>query len=551
MENSKNSLVRLIVKGVDKCKSNFDKKTGRFLAENGGWAVTNQDVIFPLSYLYVNKHPENPYYKNDEILNLCFCGGDALRNAQDADGKVEFVKIDGSKWGKTYMCWSMFHWLETFRLLKNFLPSERANSWQEGLYIAFEGIFKELQKSKVHNIPTWNAMAIFKAGLTFQNEKWQKGAKKFIKKVVKSMNPDGYWQEGQGPTTSYNLVYVHSLGLYYCASKDEFVIPSLKTATDFHIHFTYPDGSLVETIDGRVKYNSNPSCMGLPGFLTTEKGKRFSAFLVKNLCLKNPKGLCSPYLTSALEIWPDEIKPKDKIIQELTEYSRVYNGNAIVRKHKNFYTCLSGYVAPAKIQSELSNNRWIQDRSNFVSIWYKLCGLIIGGGNSKEQPTWANFSLWKGTFRLWCPDASQVFSKENEDKVILDFAGTKCSISVRFSGEKQVKIMFEVIKFSGADKIQSSLLLCLEKGTRVKCGKYKFIVDPIYSEVIFVKKSQTIQTKHYLIKSLKKHTFFYWPEYPFNPYAINGASPPESARGKLIFELTSKSPKNEILIRVK
>lgn len=30
MENSKNSLVRLIVKGVDKCKSNFDKKTGRF-----------------------------------------------------------------------------------------------------------------------------------------------------------------------------------------------------------------------------------------------------------------------------------------------------------------------------------------------------------------------------------------------------------------------------------------------------------------------------------------------------------------------------------------
>ncbi len=137
MENSKGSIVRLIVKGVDKCKLNFDKKTGHFFAENGGWAVTNQDVIYPLSYLYVNKHPENPYYKNEEILNLCFCGGDALRNAQDNEGKVEFVKIDSSKWGKTYMCWSMFHWLETFRLLKNFLPSERANSWQEGLSIAF------------------------------------------------------------------------------------------------------------------------------------------------------------------------------------------------------------------------------------------------------------------------------------------------------------------------------------------------------------------------------------------------------------------------------
>ena len=154
-------------------------------------------------------------------------------------------------------------------------------------------------------------------------------------------------------------------------------------------------------------------------------------------------------------------------------------------------------------------------------------------------------------FRLWCPDASQVFSKENEDKVILDFAGTKCSISLRFSGEKQVKVTFEVIKFSGADKIQSSLLLCLEKGTRVKCEKDEFIVNPLSQGGLFIKKGNLLQTKYFLIKALKKHMVLCWPEYPFNPYAINGASPPEDARGKLIFELTPKSPKNEILIKVR
>jgi len=53
-------------------------------------------VIWPLAWLYTNQHPENHYYHDKTILDLAMAGGDGLRNAQEPDGRWEFVKIDGA-----------------------------------------------------------------------------------------------------------------------------------------------------------------------------------------------------------------------------------------------------------------------------------------------------------------------------------------------------------------------------------------------------------------------------------------------------------------------
>lgn len=551
MERAKDSLVELLAGAVEKCEATFDEKTGRFLHENGGWAVTNQDVIWSFAWLYVNKHPQNPYYRKDEILNLAARGGDALRDFQDTDGKVEFIKVDGSRWGKTYMPWSMFHWLEAFRSLKEFLPPECVENWQQGLSLAFKGIFKELQESEVHNIPAWKAMSLFRAGNVFNEPEWQKYAKEFMAKVVKAMNPDGYWPEGGGPSTLYNLVYVHSLGLYYWMSGDKSVIPALNAATEFHKRFTYPDGSGVETIDGRVKYHPEPSPLGLPGFLAAEKGKAYSAFRAKRFYAKCPDasripGL--PHLASALNIWPQSAKPEDELIQESRDYSEVYRGHASLRKHEGFYTCLSGYVTSPETQLQIVNNRWIQDRSTFVSIWHNSCGLIIGGGNSKEQPLWGNFALWRGSWRIWCPVASQISSNKTEDKVLLDFAGPKCSISIKPFDEKQVKVTFAVTEFAETTKVQSALLVHLKDGMKIKCGNEEFVADPLSAKGLHLDPGQVIESEYWTIESSKEADLVY-PGYPFDPYAIDGAAPPEQACAQLVFELTPDSAENEISVK--
>lgn len=41
----------------------------------------------------------------------------------------------------------------------------------------------------------------------------------------------------------------------------------------------------------------------------------------------------------------------------------------------------------------MSDSRWIQDRQNLVSIYHEKTGLILGGGNTKLQPGWSNFTL--------------------------------------------------------------------------------------------------------------------------------------------------------------
>ena len=59
---------------------------------------------------------------------------------------------------------------------------------------------------------------------------------------------------------------------------------------------------------------------------------------------------------------------------------------AIVRRGP-WFVCLSAYVTP------ISKSRWIQDRQNLVSIYHDKIGLILGGGNTKLQPAWSNFTV--------------------------------------------------------------------------------------------------------------------------------------------------------------
>ncbi len=116
-------ILRTLVDDVEMNLARFDPATGRFLTE-GGWAVTNQDILYPLALLYRTQDPDNPYAQDGRILEYALRGGDALRDFQYPDGQVEFIKVDGSTWGPIYMPWSMYHWLEAYALLEEELDPD-------------------------------------------------------------------------------------------------------------------------------------------------------------------------------------------------------------------------------------------------------------------------------------------------------------------------------------------------------------------------------------------------------------------------------------------
>ena len=537
------TILRTLVEDVPLNLERFDKKTGRFLTE-GGWAVTNQDLVYPLALLYQTEHPDNPYFKDARILAYAQQGGDAWRDFQYPDGKVEFVKVDDSTWGPIYMPWSMYHWVETYALLREDLGDERRARWEDGLTLAFDGIAADLASGRVHNIPTWNGMATFRAGQILDREDWRAAGRRMIHLAVAEQQPGGYWLEHHGPTPSYNTVYVHAIGLYYFFSGDESVLPCLERATDFHIRYTYPDGRLVETIDGRVKYHDRVNTHGLSAFSLFPQGRRYARFLIGewlaererhplphltyNQTASGPKIAGGEYGLSA------RIAPvihhfaqgaEAPIPQDEDEYFIHDLGHAILRRGHGWFTCISGVVTPAV------ESRWGQDRQCYLSIWHEKLGLVAGGGNAKEQPAFSTFVVGENGY---LPNAAMLRSNGDVDSVILGYAGHDCRLTVVIEDAHRLRLTF-----AGPDDVASvgQVQFRIHAGEPLHTAKGdEMDTGPAAIELTADTAGGWVSHRglRFVLPAGSRLT---WPVSPFNPYAADGAGPLDEAAAVLAVPL--------------
>ena len=372
------SILDFLAGGVEDAQKRLDAKTGRFLAANGGWAVTNQDIIYPLALLYVT--PGTKWYGDASVLELVERGGDALRDWQDETGRVEFIKTDGSLWGKTYMCWSMYHWVEAYGLMRNHLDAGRRQRWEKGLRLAYFGVLAELgENPRIHNIPCWHAMGLTRAGHYFGEQRLLDGGKRIIHQIAATQVEDGYWAEGGGPTTLYSLIYVHAIGLYYWFTRDQSVLPYLERALEFHVHFTYPDGAQVETVDGRVRYHGGVATVGMTGFAPFERGRAFIRHQMECLRKHSPEGGLNTHFADVFQHCPPDA-PKAELPQQQKLYTHIPRGHAMMRRQGSWYCCCSGYLTDTDKLASNERNRWYLDRQNYLSVWHEKTGLVIGGG---------------------------------------------------------------------------------------------------------------------------------------------------------------------------
>lgn len=539
----KQTYLSMLVEDVEANLARFDEATGRFLTD-GGWANTNQDIVYPLALLYATEHPQNPYYQEERILEHALQGGDAWRHYQYPDGRVEFIKVDGSRWGPTYMPWSMYHWLETYALLSDVMDNERRIGWEEGLRLAYTGIAEELETAQVHNIPTWKGMALYRAGQIFGRPEWQQGGRRMIHRAVMEQRPEGYWYEHQGPSVSYNHVYTHAIGLYYEFSDDESVLPCLKRATEFHIRYTYPDGRVMETIDGRVKYHDRIRDAAHAAFSLFPRGRRYVRLLVENMLQKrqrqpssSPGGL-SGRLASAYVHYHDG--PEEEIPQDRSKYHIHDEGHAIIRRDAGWLYCQSGFVAPKP------ESRWGQERQHFVSVWNEDTGLIVGGGNSRNQPAWSNFVLDDGEEVVYVPRAADLSPGDASDVVSLDYGGRICTLEASITGRDRL-----VLRLDGPAgnsnraqllfKIHPDEVLYTEKGGEFTVGskRLEFTVEEAGGGI----------EHHGWYLQLPPGSTFTWPVRPFNPYAKDGSAPLEEAVGVLRAPLGSNPVEVVLLLQ--
>ena len=538
MSDIRELILQVMAEGVAKLLPSFNEETGRFLsepdgpptpgakAEDIGWCVMNQDILYPLAVLYTT--PGTRLYQDGDILDKALRAGDAIRDFQEADGRVEFLKIDGSRWGPTYMGWTNYAWLEAYALLGDRLSEARRERWETGLILAHDGQAREISDLHVHNIPCWKAMSCYRAGQLMGRPDWQEAGTAMIDAVLAEQQPGGYWAEHGGPSTLYNHVYIHGLGLYYTFSGDERLLPALQAAADFHQTFMYPSGAPVETVDGRVKYHGRIMVMGWVGLSACPHGRRLVRYLSEHLdAERDLTRFQGGAIASAVQhlIAGDEAP----IGLDSPASRQPYQDWALVCREGAWFACLSAFTPPPPA------SRWGQDRQAFLSLWHDRFGLILGGGNSKNQPEWSNF-VADGRF---VPDKGELLA--DGSGVTLTYGKVRCSLRLQFEDGKAViegtaeggpAVQQFVVRTSSGDTIHSA------EGKRTQ-------LDDAAVQWPSSQLGAWLEVNGCRI-AVPSGARFSWPSSAFNPYAADGVGPYGSEVGILAVRLDGKPARWEV-----
>jgi len=601
----KEFLIGSLVKQIPDTLKQYDPATGRF--GKGIWLSTDQNRMFAVAAAYAIPSENNPYFKDKQMLEVIMKAGDALIEDMDEKGMWEFRKKDGSTWGMIYMPWIYSRWIRSFGLIRKEMPQDRRERWVKALTLGFTGI-SETQLQKIRNIPTHHAMGLYTAGKVLNRPEWCKQAADFMMRVVEEQAEGGYWSEGSGPVVNYNFVYLDALGTYYAMSKDERVLPALERGAKFHGCFSYPTGECVETIDQRNPYHAGVE-QGNVGFTFTSMGRSYlkrqwikygltqlsaediAAIRDKSQnqegfeqqLLENGMKDLSADLIASLLLYGEEGSVAEQ--ESTDQYVLTEDGveKALTLRQGPWFVCLSAYTA------SVPTSRWIQDRQNLVSIFHDKVGLILGGGNTKLQPAWSNFtvgdpSLLKHTAGDTDPDfvpkgelyhvpGSATLIHKDALGLDLTYGPEQCAIRLNIKDPKTLEIRLESTQSSNlpvaahwtllprpAEKSQIVLIevnmanlpgeQSIKAGDELQTGSGEAVALTDAAIDLSADRLGGMLTYAGYRLRLPQTASVHWPALPHNPYRKDGRAEPKEGRIEIRIPFDKDHQAHSIILEI-
>lgn len=526
------------------------KANGQFGTEP--WISTDQNVLLALAAAWSLEGSE--HHHSDAVLDAIDRGGVALVEAQDENGMWTFRKKDHSTWGQILMPWVYSRWIRALQLVREALPEATRGTWEEGLVLGYTGIAATAM-DRIHNIPAHHAMGLYCAGLVFDRETWRDQAAAFMADVAAAQSPNGWWAEHAGPVVAYNFVYSEALGTYYCLSGDDSILPALERAAVYHANLTYPDGSPVETVDGRNPYHEGRR-LGNPGFSHTPAGR---GYLLEQH---------SQHIAAGADFTPDYAAnmllysatgPAEPTAAARERHTWHMGDEALVQRSQPWFLCASAFTAP------IPDNRWGQDRQNFVSLYHDELGLILGGGSTKLQPLWSNFTVGDTALLhhatgdeepdfsarqglIHVPDRAEYVGGEEAAGVVLRYGDVECRLEVRPVSDDVV----DLVLWSQGPwdlPVEGHLTLMPSPGAQLARSTGESAVlgdDPVEwpggSGVSIEHAGWSL--------ALPAGTRLVWPVLPHNPYRKAGDATIEEGRLVVCVPLGEQSPRASLRLRI-
>ncbi len=517
----------------------------------------NPGALLAAAVLYTKQHPDNPSFGDKKKLELALKLGDlsaALSEKDTAENKQDYE-------------WEIHFWLDAYRLLGAELGDERRGRWRREIEKIVRWFARETAgrldfpryqgpfiRTSTNHLALF-ASTVYLAGRVLPNKEWETlGGRALHRLAAEEQTADGYWGEftDNGPATGYNYLTLCCVALYWEHSKDTAALEALRRATDFHKHFTWPDGTPVETINGRNRH-WGVSPWGHFGFTHWPDGRRYAAFLAGFFAGRRLSGRDLGRLAQSALYCHEG--PTEPIPQELPRSAYRMKVNAGIRKTGPWVVCLSGLIdTPIDSQFTL-------DRQGHLSIYHEKLGLIVTGANSKHQPELATF-LEKTRDRVTTvPLSSRLRTGDDRDRLGLGYSTFFAEVEVPTPGEDRVPFRFAITE-TGRGRLQDvrlNLQLVLKSGETLETAKTKLVLDEKRVELGPEQIGGWARHRGWTLR-VDPAARLVWPVMPFNPYRnapetelrhavgvlsvpVTVQPPPEGAfswrRGEIAFTLTA------------
>ncbi|PYU68031.1 MAG: hypothetical protein DMG49_17090 [Acidobacteria bacterium] len=510
---------RLLEAGIVRVGERMDAEPGaslKTLAARPGWNHFPQSIL-AAAVLYAKQHPANAHYRDPKMLALAIRIGDLL--ASECEKRRSETCFEDE--------WDPYMWLEAYRLLVADLGDERRAKWKR--YIEHDTAPLASDARKRQEFPWYNtpyigtspnhfaswAALIFLSGRVFGNKEWEDLGRRILHRfAAEEQTPDGYWGEHSrsGPTTGYDHITFTQVAVYWEYSRDPVALQALRRGTDFHIHFTYPDGTPVETINDRNRYWKVNS-WGHFGFSNFADGRRYAEFLTDFFRADNLRMDDLGRLAQDALYYHEG--PTEPMPQEQPRYSYQMSVPAGIRKAGPWVVCLSGLISTPAV-----NSQFYLDRQGHLSVFHNRLGLVITGAGSKRQPELATFfeKMQGQTFHV--PISSRLQMNDNNgDRLSLAYNTFFTDLNVPPPSEQQLQLRFVMTaRGQPPSEAQLNLQLCLKAGETLETGAgLKIVLGTERVELGPAEVGGWIRHHGWKLQA-DSTARLTWPVYPHDPY---------------------------------